>query len=79
MPVNCVLSDAGTNSHDFDCDYSNPCVVQVGRSASINVPKEVSVWIKTYTYTMDEEYGKLGVGQVGSIPIREALSWRLSC
>jgi hypothetical protein len=78
MPVNCVVSDAGTNSHDFDCDYSNR-VVQVGRSASINVSKEVSVWIKTYTYTMDEEYGKLGVGQMRSIPIGEALSWRFSC
>ncbi len=52
--VKCLMGDAGTDSHDFNCDYSNPCVVSNGRSASVNVLKEVGVWIKTYTYTMDE-------------------------
>jgi hypothetical protein len=54
VSVKRMVGDAGTDGHDFDCDYSNPGVVSVGRSALVDVPKEVGVWIKTYTYTMDE-------------------------
>jgi hypothetical protein len=54
VSVKRLVGDAGTDSHDFDCDYSNPCVVSDGRSASVDVPKEVGVWIETYTYTMDK-------------------------
>jgi hypothetical protein len=54
--IKSLVGYARTNGHNFDCDYSNRCVISAECSSFVNVPKKIGVRIQTYANTMDKQY-----------------------